>query len=71
MTDLNKEIDTIPLVSLATNDSAPSDVVDDLLTAEQREKQHVIDNVKQRLDEKTVGFPDVIKKHKSKTFADL
>ena len=60
--DFNKDIDNIPLVSLATNDNAPSDVVIYLLTAEQRRKQHVLDNVKERLDEKTTGFHDVMKK---------
>ena len=32
----------IPLVSLATKDIAPSDVVNDLLTAEDRGKQHLV-----------------------------
>ena len=43
----------------------------DLLTAEARGKEQVITNVKQRLVEKTVGFHDALKKHNSKTFADL
>ena len=61
----------IPLVSLASKDSAPTDVVSDLLRAEERGKLHVITNVKQRLIEKTVGVHDVLKKHRSKTFATL
>ena len=46
-------------------------MVSDLLRAEERGKLHVITNVKQRLIEKTVGFHDVLKKHRSKTFATL
>ena len=61
----------IPLVSLAATDSAPTDVVSDLLRAEERGKLHVITNLKQRLIEKTVGFHGVLKKHRSKTFATL
>ena len=61
----------IPLLSVASKDSAPTDVVSDLLRAEERGKLHVITNVKQRLIEKTVGFHDVLKKHRSKTFATL
>ena len=45
--------------------------MNDLLTAEVRGKEQVITNVKQRLCEKTVGFHDALKKHNSKTFADL
>ena len=61
----------IPLLSLASKDSAPTDVVSDLLRTEERGTLHVITNVKQRLIEKTVGFHDVLKKHRSKTFATL
>ena len=39
----------IPLVSLATKDIAPSDVVNDLLTEEDRGKQHLVSNVQKRL----------------------
>ena len=59
------------LLSLASKDFAPTDVVSDLLRAEERGKLHVITNVKQRLIEKTVGFHDVLKKHRSETFATL
>ena len=45
-----------PLVSLATNDTAPSEVIIDLLTAEERGKQAVITNVKELLAEETTGF---------------
>ena len=53
----------IPLVSLATNDIAPSDVVNDLLTAEDRGKQHLVSNVQKRLIDGSVQFHDSIKKH--------
>ena len=59
--DMDSIIGDIPLVSLASKDSAPTDVVSDLLRAEERGKLHVITNVKQRLIEKTVGFHDVLK----------
>ena len=69
--DMDSRSGDIPLVSLASKDSAPTDVVSDLLRAEERGKLHVITNVKQRLIEKTVGFYDELKKHRSKTFATL
>ena len=68
---VNDLLRDIPLVSWASKDSAPTDVVSDLLRAEERGKLHVITNVKQRLIEKTVGFHDVLKKHRSKTVATL
>ena len=60
-----------PLVSLATKDTAPCEVVSDHLTAEERDMQAVIINGKKRLAEGTTGFYDALKKHQSKTFADL
>ena len=69
--DMDSISGDIPLVSLASKDSAPTDVVSDLLRAEERGKLHVITNLMQRLIEKTVGFHDVLKKHRSKTFATL
>jgi len=60
----------IPLVSLATKDVAPVDVVTDLLTAEDRGKRHLISNVKQRLVDGSVQFHEALRKHRSKTFAD-
>lgn len=65
------DVRVMPLVSLASKDIAPVDVVSDLLTAEDRGKQYVMTKVKQRLQEETVGFHDALKKHRSKTFADL
>ena len=69
------EIDSIrgdiPLVSLASKNTAWTDVVSDLLRAEVRGKLHVINNVRQRLIEKIVGFHDVLKKHRLKNFATL
>ena len=61
----------VPLVSLATRDIASCDIVRDLLAAEDRGKQHLVNNVKQRLTENTVGFHEALRKHSSKTFADL
>ena len=69
--DMDSISGDIPLVSLASKDSAPTDVVNDLLRAEKRGKLHVFTNVKHRLIEKTVGFHNVLKKHRSKTFATL
>ena len=51
--DMDSISSDIPLVSLASKDSAPTDVGSDLLRAEERGKLHVITNVKQRLIEKT------------------
>ena len=61
----------IPLVPLATKDIAPSDVVNDLLTAEGRGKQHLVSNVQKRLIDGSVLFHDSTRKHFSKTFGDL
>ena len=61
----------IPLVSLATKDIAPSDVVNDLLTAEDIGKQHLVSNVQKRLIDGSVWFHDSIRKHFSETFGDL
>ena len=61
----------IPRVSLATKDIAPCDVVNDLLTAEDRGKQHLVSNVQKRLIDGSVRFHDSIRKHFSKTFVDL
>ena len=58
-------------MSLASKDSAPIDVVTDMMTAEERGKQKFIAFVKQRLVEKAVGFHDPLKKHRSKTFTSL
>ena len=66
-----QEVATYPRISLASKDSAPTDVITDLLRAEERRKLHVITNVKQRLTEKAVEFQDVLKKHRTKTFATL
>ena len=69
--DMDSISGDIPLLSLASKDSALTDVVSDLLRAEERGKLHVITNVKQRPIEKTVRFLDVLKKHRSKTFVTL
>ena len=45
-------------------------MVSDLLRAEERGKLHFLTNVKQRLIEKA-ALQDVLKKHRSKTFATL
>jgi len=71
-TDAHTQSGDIPLVSLANKNTAPNEVVSDLLTAEARGKEQVITNVKQRLREKTVGFHDALKKHiENLCFADL
>ena len=59
------------LVSMATKDTAPCEVVSDNLIAEYTYMQVVITNVKERLAEETRRFYDVIKKHQSKYLADL
>ena len=55
----------IPLVSLATKDIAPNDVVNHLLTAQECGRQHLVSNVKQQLTEQSVKFHDAQKKHYS------
>ncbi len=67
----DNEATRIPLVSLATKDIASCDIVRDLLAAEDRGKQHLVNDLKQRLTENNVGFHDALRKHNSKTFADL
>lgn len=69
--DEENDPSTLPLVSLATKDTAPAEVVVDLQTAEDRGQKSVVLNVKQRLIEKSVQFHDPLKKHNSKTFGDL
>ena len=59
------------LVSLATKDTGPSEVVSDILTAEERGMQAVIINVKEQLAEGTTGLYGALKTHHSKTFVDL
>ena len=60
-----------PLVSLATKDTAPNEVISDLLTAQERWMQAVTTNVNERLAERTTWFYNVLKKHNSKTFSEL
>ena len=67
----DNEATRITLVSLATKDIASCDIVRDLLAAEDGGKQHLVNNVKQRLTENTVGFHEALRKHNSQTFADL
>ena len=67
----DNEATRIPLVSLATKDIASCDIVRDLLTAEDRGKQRLVNNANQRLTENTVGFHEALRKHNLKTFADL
>ena len=55
-----------PLVSLATKDTAPREVVSSHLTAEEKDIQVVVTNVKERLAEGTTGFCDSLKKYQSK-----
>ena len=65
----HKTITSIPLVSLASKHCAPIDGVTDLMTAEEREKQQVIEFVKQRLVDDAVKFHNLL--NHSKTFASL
>ena len=67
----DNEATRIPLVSLAIKDIALCDIVRDLLTAEDRGKQHPVNDLKQRLTKNNVGFHDALRKHNSKTVADL
>ena len=48
-----------------------SDVVNNLLTAEDRGKQHLVSNVQKRLIDGSVWFHDSSRKHFSETFGDL
>jgi len=67
----NADKKDVPLVLLAGKDIAPNDVGSDLITAEDGGKQQILINVKQRLINKNVQFHDVLRKHRSKTFADM
>lgn len=60
--DESERTASIPLVSLTTSDIAPHEVETDLLTAEDRGKQMVIRNVKQRLVNRTGKLHDVSQK---------
>ena len=60
-----------PLVSLATKDTALCEVLSEHLISEERDMQTVIINVKERLEGGTTWFYGALKKHQSKTFADL
>ena len=46
-------------------------MVIDLLTGEDRGKQHLIANVKQQLIDASVQFHAALRRHHSKTFADM
>ena len=59
------------LKSLTTNDIATEEIAADLLTADERGKDLVLKNVKERLVEKSVPFFDRQKRQKSRTFATL
>ena len=67
----DNEATRIPLASLATKDIASCDIVRDLLTAEDRGKQYLANDVKQRLTETNVAFHEALRKHNSKKFAGL
>ena len=67
----DNEATRMPLVSLAIKDVASCDIVRHLLTAEDRGKQHLVNDVKQRLTENNMGFHDALRKHNLKTFADM
>ncbi len=69
--DASLETISMPLVSLATKDTATHDITTDLESAEERGKQNLVANVQQRLIEGTVKFHDTMKRHNSKTFAHL
>jgi len=60
-----------PLVYLTTKDTAPSEVVNDLLNGEESGIQAVITNVKERLAKGTIGFGNALKNQHPKTFVDL
>lgn len=60
----------IPLLSLATRDTAPDDVANDP-TADDFGHKQVIMYVKQRLAEHNRGLYDALKKQHSKTLAEL
>ena len=63
-----KEATRIPLVSLATKDFESCDIVRDILAAEDRGKEHIVNNVKQRLTENTVGFHELSQTCTKQTF---
>ena len=65
------EVDMHQLTSLATNDVATDDIQHDMLTAQQRGQQMVLENIGKYLVRKDMPFFDPIKKNKSKTFATL
>lgn len=59
------------LIALATKDVAFRDIADNLLKAEERGIQTIIDFSKNRIKDQVVGFYEPIKKLKSKTFASM
>ena len=59
------------LTSSATNDVASDEIQLDILTAEQRGQQKVVENASKWLVEKSVSFFDPLKKNKSNTSATL
>jgi len=56
---------------MATKDSAPSEVVSNLLTTEAREMQSGVTNLKEPVVEGSTLLNDALKQHHSKTFIDL
>ena len=65
------EVDMHQLTSLAANDVATDDIQHDMLTAQQRGQQMVLENIGKWLVRKEMLFFYPIKKNKSKTFATL
>ena len=59
------------LVSMATKDVATEDIVSDLMAAEEKGKNAVIQNVENRLVNCSTSFFDPVRKLKSRTFASL
>ena len=64
--------DTEDLLCISTNDVAPSDITEDLLTVQQRGKKKMREILENRLGENPQQpFRSVLKKNKSKTFSSM
>ena len=69
--DSDNSLNEAQLISLTTNDVASADIQSDLLSANEREKTLVRQQVRRCLIDESIHFFDPLKKNKSKTFSNL
>ena len=69
--DMSSAHDTVNLTALTTKDVATEEIQQDLLTAYDRGKEALMEEVNEKLINKSTDFYESTKRHKSKTIASL